>query len=472
MTADPGYNGMAATVMGLGSFGGGVAAARFLAKHGARVTVTDVKSADALAASMAELNDVPIERFDLGQHHASSFADCKLLVVNPAIKPDNELVISARQRGVDITTEIDLFLRHSPAGVIAVTGSNGKSTTTALTAHLLTHASSGSKTIWLGGNIGISLLDSLPEISADDLVVLELSSFQLEHLRQRRFRPSIGVLTNFAPNHLDWHGTTDAYRRAKQGLFDAQQRDDVAIVPADQAGDQSRDGWRTRGRRFEFGLHDTGNDGAFFENGTLILRAERGTIEEAVRLALPTQLPGDHNRLNVAAAACAAWLAGADPANFDRVLRSFAPLPHRLQKVADAGGRQFWNDSIATTPESAVMALRVFHGNVVLLAGGYDKGQDLTEFAGEIARRTRAVVLMGQTAAALESAICHADGTAHPQVVTPANFVDAFARAVELSRPGDIVLLSPGCASYGWFNDYRDRGDQFTRLALEWRPDR
>jgi UDP-N-acetylmuramoylalanine--D-glutamate ligase len=464
------YGGLPVTVMGLGRFGGGVAAARFLASHGARVSLTDQKAAAELEDSLAAIADLHFERQEFGGHSADLLEDCQLLVVNPAVKPDHPLVGMARARGVDVTTEIELFLRHNPARVIAVTGSNGKSTTTALIHHLLSASLEAEKSphrIWLGGNIGVSLLPELPNIDVQDTVVLEVSSFQLEQLRRARFRPHIAVLTNFSPNHLDWHGSIDAYRCAKQGLFDAQRTDDAAIVPV--CGTDGSE-WRTRGRRFVFGLRDSGGDGAFIEDGELILRRDHETVEEVVRLNVPRQLPGDHNRLNVAAAACAAWLAGADAGSFRAALSSFSPLPHRLQKVAEHAGRQFWNDSIATTPESAIAGLQGFDQPVVLLAGGYDKGQDLTEFAAAIAIHTTAVVLMGQTSAALRGLIQSHACSGELVVEQAADFPDAFRRAVALSRPGDIVLLSPGCASYGWFRDYRERGELFTRMAQEWRP--
>ncbi len=461
------YRNLPVTVMGLGRFGGGVAAAKFLAEHGATVTVTDLRSADELAESLNELSDVKDIRYELGGHPDRVFSECQMLVVNPAVRFDHPQVVQARSLGIDVTTEIELFIRHNPAPVIAVSGSNGKSTTTALIHHLLQHASDFNA--WLGGNIGVSLLPVLDQVQADDLVVLEVSSFQLEALRRNRFRPQIAVLTNFSPNHLDWHGSVDAYRAAKQGLFDAQIRDDVAIVPSDEIDGFDSPGWRTRAHRFVFGTSDDGSDGVFVIDGDVTLRSARGQFEESFRLSIPPQLPGIHNRWNIAAACCAAWQAGADPECFSQALRSFVPLPHRLQKVAESGGRQFWNDSIATTPESAIMALRVFSGNLVLLAGGYDKGQDLTEFAKVITERARAVVMMGQTADTLSSLVKAENQAASVEIRIAEDFKDAFSQAVALSREGDIVLLSPGCASYGWFKDYRERGDMFTQLARTWR---
>lgn len=489
------YEGIAVTVMGLGSFGGGVAASRFLAEQGAIVTVTDVKTREQLSDSLEMLSAVAIHQFVLGGHTRDAFSQCQLLVANPAVKPDNAFVRSVRDRGIEVTTEIELFLKHNPAPVIAVTGSNGKSTTSALIHHLLTTCRAGGASaggasaggvsageasagevsearkgkVWLGGNIGISLLDRLPEIGADDLVVLELSSFQLEALRRNRFRPQIAVLTNFSPNHLDWHGSEAAYRAAKQSLFDAQLPDDVSIIPNDEVRGIP---WRTRAPRLQFGLTDNGEDGAFLEGGSLVLRSARGKFEDTIRLNVPPQLPGIHNRLNIAAAACAAWQAGADSEGFSEALKTFRPLPHRLQLVAERFGRRFWNDSIATTQESAIMALQVFPERVILLAGGYDKGQDLGKFASEIRSHAKAVVLMGQTAEALDMLLhdIEPDPGSELKVCHANDFANAFQQAVDLSEQGDVVLLSPGCASYGWFRDFRERGDLFTELAREWRP--
>jgi len=464
------YNGIHATVMGLGRFGGGVAATRFLAQHGANVTVTDLRNAESLHDSLAALQDIPLTRLVLGVHPEDVLDDCQLLIVNPAVPPDHPLVALARSRRIEVTTEIELFLRHNPASVIAVTGSNGKSTTTALIHHLLTHAYPDFEgRIWLGGNIGISLLDQLETIQKQDIVVLELSSFQLNLLADKRFRPNIAVLTNYSPNHLDWHGSEANYRKAKQSIFDAQTSDDAAVFPDDT---DSHDGstatpWRIRAGGMRFGLIDHGDDGSFLEGGTLILRSQ--SLEDAIRLTVPLQLPGRHNQLNIAAAACAAWLAGADSTKFSNALQSFRPLPHRLQLVVERSGRQFWNDSIATTPESAIMALHVFPGRIILLAGGYDKGQNLAQFAAEIGRKASAVILMGQTAGKLHELLTN--GTNDLQIRIATDFREAFRCAVAFSQQGDIVLLSPGCASYGWFQDFRERGDLFSALARDWSPD-
>ena len=457
------FRGVRATVLGLGGFGGGVAATRFLATRGARVTVTDMKLKSDLSSSLQQLEGLPIERLVLGSNPVDVLDECQLLVVNPAVNPSHPTLVKARSLGLQVTTEIDLFLQHQRGRIAAVTGSNGKSTTTALLYRFLQAGWNGGR-VWLGGNIGISLLEQVDQIEPVDWVVLELSSFQLELLRERRFRPEIGVLTNFSPNHLDWHGTLESYRRAKQQLFAAQRTDDISILPEELECDEQ---WRVRGRRHVAGCADGGGDGAFFFESQLILRTDHGRREDCVRVEPSSRLPGQHNQRNVAMAACAAWLAGADPECFAEVLKEFRPLPHRLQCVAQGQGLQFWNVSIATTPESAVAAIRHFSGRAIVLAGGYDKGQDLSELSAVIAEHAVGVVLLGQTAGLLKKQIEGQNERGIPLVMA-GNFREAFDKAVALRDCGSVVLLSPGCASYDWFRDFRQRGEDFERMAREW----
>ncbi|MCA9051914.1 MAG: UDP-N-acetylmuramoyl-L-alanine--D-glutamate ligase, partial [Planctomycetaceae bacterium] len=457
----PDYTGMRVTVLGLGTFGGGAAAARFLQERGAVVTVTDLRSEEQLGSSVAGLSDLPGLRWFLSGHPVEAFKNAEIVVLNPAVKPDAS-VRNLIPAAAVITTETELFLRHNRGRVIAVTGSNGKSTTAALIHSFLqsetsTHTDSrtspdaGTRRVWLGGNIGQSLLPVVTQIQPQDDVVLEISSFQLHLLKSFHFRPAIAVLTNFSPNHLDWHGSVDHYRDSKQILFATQGMNDVAIVPDEDTDAVSgsgaasaaeltpvRDEWRIRGRRMLFGLSDTGEAGAFLEEGTLILRDHHR--EDAVRLTCPPALPGDHNRRNVAAAACAAWMAGADPSGFRSALGRFTPLPHRLTQVAEGRGVRFFDDSKATTPESSIAALETFPtGKVVLLAGGADKGSDLTAFADAILQRTAVVVLMGETAPRLASML-----SSHGCCIVARNFPHAFEAAVASAPPGAIVLLSPG----------------------------
>lgn len=462
------FEGRRITVMGLGTFGGGLGAVRFLAERGAILTVTDLRSESVLADSLQQLSDLDGVRFVLGRHAPEDFTQTELVVVNPAVAPGNEFLSLARQAGVSLTTEMSLFWERNRGQVAAITGSNGKSTTTALTHALL---SATGKRCWLGGNIGKSLLSVVDEIAPDDWVVLELSSFQLEWLDLIQARPDIAIVTNFSPNHLDWHQTLDNYRRAKQSLLRWQTENDVAVLNADDLDVAS---WPTAARHIAFGTSDRCESRVV---GTELLMSLKSSSQFRIDLTQHFKAPGAHNRMNAAAACAAAVAAGATHEQLIAGLRAFEPLPHRLQLVAERAGRAFYNDSIATTPESAICGLQSFDRPIVLLAGGYDKHVDLSEFGREIARRVKAVALMGQTAATLKvsieaelNALAVAGSTRELSLHVATSFNDAFNWSTEQANPGDIVLLSPGCASYDWFRNFIDRGDQFSELARQDRP--
>lgn len=454
------FSGRRVTVMGLGSFGGGLGAVRFLVERRARVLVTDLRSQGGLQESLRELADLPSIEYQLGEHRTQDFVETDLLVVNPAVPPRNEYLQVARNAGVPLATEMSLFWTHNRGRVIAVTGSNGKSTTTALTHSLL--ASSGRK-CWLGGNIGKSLLPSVEQISAEDWVVLELSSFQLEWLNLIQARPEISIVTNFSPNHLDWHETLDAYRSAKQSLLRWQQPTDWAIVNADDSDVLS---WPTNAQVIGFGTRADQLHHSRLNGSQISLRTQREDWQ--LDLATCFKLAGQHNRMNAAAAIAAASAAGVSRDDIMRGLAQFESLPHRLQLVAEGHGRAFYDDSIATTPESAICGLNSFDRPIVLLAGGYDKQVDLSEFARAITRQTKAVALLGQTASALAQVIAETAADKKPNVLVATSFAEAFEWSIRQSAAGDVVLLSPGCASYDWFRNFIDRGQQFADRARAW----
>lgn len=457
----PRYSGRRVTVLGLGTFGGGVGAVRFLASQGAEVTVTDLRSATELAGSLDKMRGLPLARLRLGEHCVEDFISADLVVATPAVRPDHPCLAAARDRRIPITTEIGLFWRHCRGRIIGVTGTVGKSTTAALIHHLLQGAGRRS---WLGGNLGGSLLDGVSQISPDDWVVLELSSFQLQYLDADRRSPRIAVVTNFAPNHLDWHRSLEEYRCAKQTLLRHQRPGDVAVLSAD---DPDVCAWPVVGRRVLFGRSAAGPGAVRVEPPELCCEdGRRWSFEQGACGGFP---PGEHNLSNAAAALAAALEAGADQEACLQGLGAFRGLPHRLQFVGTHRGRSFYNDSKATTPEAAIAALRAFSQPVVLLAGGSDKGVDLSAFAAEIARRCQAVALIGQTAAALDRLIAQAAPAGLPSRYLAPDFRSAVAWSVAQAAEGDIILLSPGCASFGWFRDYEDRGEQFQRAVAELR---
>lgn len=445
-------------IMGLGSFGGGIGAVKFLVARGAQVTVTDLRSADKLADSLAELRDSPPARLVLGHHDESDFRNADLVVVNPAVKRSNPYLNAAIQARVPVTSEMNLFWKWNRASVIAVTGSNGKSTTTAMIHAIVaqTLKRQSGRRAWLGGNIGTSLLPVVDQIQPDDIAVLELSSFQLADIDRLQVSPHIAVITNFAPNHLDWHSDLDDYRRAKQAILRWQTSDDFAVLNDD---DDDVRRWTVQAKRLGFGLMNQSSSGVFLDDGEAIVRRDGTEQRWPIRDWL--KLPGEHNVANALAATAAAIAAGADAGAVRSGIENYEPLPHRLQFIDEVAGRRFYNDSLATTPESVEVALKAFVAPIVLLAGGYDKKVDLRTMAAAIASRAKAVSLMGQTAQTLKELIQTCDANTCDVSEPQPSFEVAFRWAIEHSGAGDVILLSPGCASFDWFQNFSDRGEQF-----------
>jgi UDP-N-acetylmuramoylalanine--D-glutamate ligase len=444
-----------ATVMGLGLFGGGVGVTRHLVSAGWDVTVTDLRDEKTLEPSVKALAGLPV-RFVLGRHEMSDFTDAQLLVVNPAVPPENEYVAAAVARGVPIDTEIGMFVRACRARIAGVTGSAGKSTTTALLAKC---AEATGRRVHLGGNIGVSLLESLATIGADDVVVLELSSFQLHYLRREGLRPSLGVLTNIAPNHLDWHGSIEEYAHDKTGIVPA--AGGVFIACADDArvaaiarGAPCRVVWTSRTDAPPAG------DAAFWRGGELVAR--RGGATETVLAKGDVRLLGEHAAWNVASAAAAAFELGATPSAVRDAVRAFDGLPHRLKPIGTVRGVLCVDDSKSTTPESTVSALAAFDRPVLLLAGGYDKHLDPAPMVAAAARSAKSVVCYGATGPALAEAM-RKGGAA--DVALAATLADAVGAALGRAREGDVLLLSPGHASWDQFRNYEHRAQEFARAA-------
>jgi len=462
------WHGKRVTVMGLGRFGGGVGVTRWLARNGARVIVTDKAPAVTLRDSVDRIAGLELE-LRLGEHVERDFRHTDLVVVSPAVPDSSPFLQAARAAGVPITTEINLFVERCPARCIGVTGSVGKSTITAMIGHILEGAGAARR-VWVGGNVGCSLLEDLPAIGTDDLVVLELSSFQLARTPAVRWSPHIAVITNLSPNHLDWHGTFDAYVAAKLEIvrFQDRARDTVILGECDEL-------WR----RYAAAFGDTGGVWRCGLDGEVPAASKVGGGGEsgpgpgeqpAGSAAHPTALrwpglrlavPGRHNRQNAAAALTVAHLLGVSDEEAAATLESFAGLPHRLQRVAVRDGITYYNDSKATTPEAAVTAMNAIDAPLLVILGGYDKGSDLTAAAVTAARRARFAACIGQTGPALRAAIRAAGGSAE----LFATLADAFGACRARARPGDAILLAPACASWDMYVDYRQRGDEFTRLA-------
>lgn len=448
------FAGKRVTVMGLGSFGGQIAAIRFLADQGAReIVVTDSKPADALADSVAQIADVPNVTLHLGGHVEADFTQTDCVVVSPAVPKDSPWLAAARAAGVPCTSEMNLFFERCPARIVGITGSAGKSTTTAMIHAVLTRAFG--QRVHLGGNIGHqALLPRVHAIRPGDIVILELSSFQLEDLGELRRSPATAVVTNLTPNHLDRHGTMAEYARCKQNILRFQCAGDTAILNAEDdilAGRKPLDNAPPR-------------SWADLTPGRVCwYRAD-----DAAGLTL--RVVGRHNRLNAAAACAVGRTLGVPDATMAAALAEFRALPHRLELVGQAGGVRYFNDSKATTPESTLTALDAFEyerSPVIIIVGGYDKKIDLEPLGCELARRAKAVLTIGQTGATFAALVRrHRPAGAATGVVQEAGDLPTAVRvAAAFAESGDVVLLSPASASWGQFGNYEQRGDLFRTLV-------
>ena len=487
--------------MGLGRFGGGSDVAEFAAKAGAKVIVTDLAEPSQLSDSVKLLKshcpDVDIE-FHLGSHDPADFERADIIVANPAVAPDNEFLEIARRCEKPITSQIGIFFELCTAPIIGITGANGKSTTAALTAHLLknTHnekviASEAKQSqptqyairntkyekVWLSGNIGNQpLLTYLESICPDDLVVLELSSFQLEQLAQLKKAPKVALLTNLSPNHLDRHGTFANYCAAKENIFRLQiLNEETPAVSIFNAEDKIAAEW------FEKYKSDTGR---------ICIKFSTDDVSGKIRDAFT--LPGRANLSNLAAALAVTRCFGLEDGPAIKALPKFKPLPHRLEFVEQINGVRWYNDSIATTPQSAIAALEAFEQPKIIIAGGYDKNLPFDELGRKIAQNAKAAVLLGQTAHKIASAIRNTKKSLRAQKAfspersrrgsnlnerntryairdTKIELVDSLSEAVQLAHRlavgGDVVLLSPACASYDMFDNFQHRGEQFCKLV-------
>lgn len=419
--------GVKAVVVGLGRFGGGEGALRFLASEGAELTLVDRASETELAPALARLAGLEMKR-RLGSQSLADCAGADLVVLNPAVKPDDPLRQALLARGIPVTSEIGLFLERCEAPVLGITGSNGKSTTASLAAAFLQAA--GAK-VHLGGNLGGSLLGSLASIAATDRVVLELSSFQLKDFARLGIGVQTAVVTNLTPNHLDYHGTFAEYAAAKRLLVDTLPAGAwAALNPEDPVLATWRGSWKP------------------------------APLPEQV--PQPPQLPGAHHRMNLrlALAGARALCPEGDwrPEVIEAAARAFKPLPHRLELVAERQGVRWFNDSKATTPEAALTALRAFPERTVhAIVGGRPKGVDLGPLARELAGRAKAVYLIGEAAAGLKALV--------PAAVEAGTLEKAVTEASRAAASGDVVLLSPACASFDQFAHYEARGEAFRNIV-------
>ncbi|MDE2804544.1 MAG: UDP-N-acetylmuramoyl-L-alanine--D-glutamate ligase [Gemmatimonadota bacterium] len=444
-------------VIGLGASGD--AAARLALAKGARVHVTDASSEDAVAARGAALRDLGAE-IRLGGHELEKIAAADTVVVSPGIPPTAAVLAALRARGVDWISEPEFASRFIQGPLTIVTGTNGKTTTAALSAHLLREAGVD---VALGGNIGGSLGPPASTLAANrpsaERFVLELSSFQLADIRD--LTPDVGVMTNLGVDHMDRYATVEDYHRDKRRLFDAGDDNTTWVLNGDDGAvlEMARG---VPGPRLTFSLETSAVPGAWLDTDRLMVDTGRGA--RRVAEAADVRLVGRHNIANTLAALLAAAASGASLDGARRALRSFAPLPHRLEPVGTVDGVRWVNDSKATNVAAAAGALGSLNGPVVLLVGGTDKGEDFGDLADAMRGRTRAVVAYG---AAGPRAAAEMAGRGPPVECVDGTFEEVVEAGRRFARAGDTLLLAPACSSFDMFENYEARGAAFRALASE-----
>ncbi len=445
------------TVIGLGIEG--VDVARYAASHGATVTVSDVKPPESLTERMRELEGLPIT-YALGQHRSGTIADSDLIFVSQSVPVSSPPMIEARKRGVPVTSMTRYFLQHCPGPVIGITGSSGKTTTASLVAAML--AAEG-RPYRVGGNIGVGLLGLLDSMDTDTWAVVEISHTQLQ-LTDRS--PHIAAVLNVTPNHLDQFAWED-YVDLKRNLVRYQTAHDHAVLNLDNDVSASL-AEATPAQLWHFTRGDTvPANGAFVRDGAVFVR--RDSVEEMVLPVAEIPLRGAHNVENVLAATAVAAAAGVKSEDVTRAARTFRPVPHRLEFVAEVDRVRYVNDSIATTPERALAGIRSFAEPLVLLLGGRDKDLSKDDLAQEALRRCRGIVFFGTDGPRLEAAVEANAGTVayedRPVTVRVATLAEAVREACEIAEPGDVVLLSPACTSFDAYRNFEERGEEFRRLV-------
>ena len=432
-------------VVGLGR--SGVASALFLKARGAQVTVSDAKPQEELGEEIPKLLDRGIA-VETGGHGERTFRGQDLIVVSPGVPLDSPPLRQARALGETIIGEIELAARFLPPKIIAITGSNGKTTTTTLAGNIV--AAGGFPTL-VGGNIGTPAISLAEKSSKDSVIVLEVSSFQLETIQT--FRPKVAIILNITPDHLDRHPSFEAYVNAKARTFENQQGDDFAILNADDpvsAGLASR----TRAQVYWFSRKKDVSQGTCLHNDQLVFRNASGEHDLMPGSEIP--LKGGHNLENVLAACCAGSLIGCEPQQIRKAVREFRAVEHRLEHVATIAGVEYYNDSKATNVDATIKALESFPANIHLILGGKDKASDYTLLNELLRSRVKCVYTIGAAAAKIESQIKGAAEIVHADTLQ-----NAVQQASTAAARGDIVLLAPACASFDQFRNYEHRGKAF-----------
>ncbi len=453
-------------VLMIGAARQGIALSRFLVEHGASVILNDHSPQDSLIEAQAELSDLDIT-WVTGEHPLEILNNIDMVCLSGGIPLDLPIVQEAVQRNIPLSNDSQIFLEHAPCPVIGITGSAGKTTTTALVGQIARRhfeLRRPNDTVWVGGNIGYPLIQDVDKMGENDLAVMELSSFQLEIMTES---PHVAVILNLTPNHLDQHKTMSKYISAKARILTHQSSEDIAVL--------NRDDYQVRklysevkGRRITFGLNPPFNkqDGTYYKRGKLYLQAT-GQVAKIMKADL-INLRGTHNLYNVLAAISVSAAATFSlQAIYDGIV-SFKGVAHRLEFVREFGGAAWYNDSIATAPERTIAALESFEEPIILLAGGRDKNLPWDKLAALIHQKVDHLILFGEAAEIIHQAVGKSSSTIRPYTINPCTGLEeAVRKAAELVQPGCVVLLAPGGTSFDEFKDFEERGKLFRQWVKE-----
>ena len=440
-------------VVGLGK--SGISAALFLRRQGARVTVSDSRSAVALAKEIPALLEAGI-MVESGGHGLLTFRRQDLIVVSPGVPMDTPEVKQVIGFGLPVIGELELASRYLQGQIVAITGSNGKTTTTTLVGKILSDA--GLPTL-VGGNIGLPVIDLVEKSSAETTSVLEVSSFQLETIEE--FHPKIAVVLNITPDHLDRHGSFEAYAAAKSRITENQNADDFLVLNGEDKATQMV-ALKTKAQIFWFSGRRPIKQGAFVHGESIVFLAREGGKTEPVMPVAEISLKGAHNVENVLAAVCVARLVGVPAEKIRASVAEFKAVEHRLELVKNVRGIEFYNDSKATNVDAAMKAVASFHGGIHLILGGKDKNSDYGLMAELLKERVKTVYTIGSAAEKIERQLAGV-----VKMVSAETMQVAVAKAAAAAVPGDVVLLAPACSSFDQFENYEHRGQVFRQLVSE-----
>jgi UDP-N-acetylmuramoylalanine--D-glutamate ligase len=442
------------TFLVVGAGKSGIASAVYLAKEGAQVYLTDMKQAQEMVTVDKEIEKHANIKTIWGQNPKIEDIMPDTIIVSPGVPLTTPLIQEGFKRNIEVISELELAYRVANSPFIAVTGTNGKTTTTALIGQLF---QDNDRNVLVGGNIGIPLIEEVSKFNNNDLIVAEVSSFQLETIKN--FKPRFAVILNITPDHLDRHLTLEKYKEAKANIFKNQEVEDFLVLNYDDPLVKNL-AFDAKSQVIFFSRKNILEEGVYLSQGQIVINIGEGPVP----ICDPQEIfiKGAHNLENAMAAIAVGYMMGLKPEEIKKTLITFKGVAHRLEFVTEIDGIKFINDSKGTNPDASIKALESYTAPIVLIAGGKNKGNDFGEFADEIKKHVKHLVLVGQAAPEIEAAVEDKGFKNYYRVTT---FAEAVHKAYELAEKGDVVLLSPGCASWDMFDSFEQRGDYFKELV-------